>query len=120
MHPQSGDDGAGTLGSAAPRHQCTRFGINQALQLRWTTQLRAADYILQVRSELEKVAQVEGVDSLAVAAAGCRQVQCVVNEAARPSFFGGLLQHGLVLRRTELDNMEVGRYFARSRQASPG
>ena len=74
-----------------------------------------------MRSELEKVAQVEGVDSLAVAAAGCRQVQCVVNEAARPSFFGGLLQHGLVLRRTELCNMEVGQnVFRQKPPASPG
>ncbi len=100
MHPQSEDDGVGTLGSAGPRHQCTRShgisgkrrGTLQTKLRRRITQLWTTDYILQVRSELEKVAQVEGVDSLAVAAAGCRQVQCVVNETTRPSLFGCLLQ----------------------------
>lgn len=83
MHPQNEEDGVGTLGSAAPRHQCTRSHGNSGrrsgrhaneIALWEISQLWTADYILQVRSELEKVAQIEGIDSLAMAAAGCCEV----------------------------------------------
>lgn len=83
MHPESEDDGVGNAGigcAAASVYTLTlqfweekRQAANE-IALRETTQLGTANYILQVRSELEKVAQIEGIDSLAVAAACCCQM----------------------------------------------
>ncbi len=82
MHPESEDDGVGSagLGCAAAsvytvarhfREEKKGAGNETAA---WTAQLWTADYILQVRSELEKVPQIEGIYSLAVAAASRREM----------------------------------------------
>jgi hypothetical protein len=62
---------------------------------------------------LEKVAEIEGVDSLAVVAGGGREVKGVIDEASGPSLFCRLPQHGRILRDAERSDMEVGQNVLR-------
>ncbi len=61
--------------------------------------------------KLAKMAEVEGVDSVATHASGRCQVQSVINQASRPAFFGALLEDVSILFRIERDDFEVGQYI---------